>query len=104
MELSKAKVAMSNAVLQLEESNELFSVAADGFNRATFHGFLALGFFIRSGRLFENVGITAVVVTREIARCRLAAQVAIDALVIDVVFSSDVFRVFVCDVSHKILC
>ena len=36
------------------------------------------------------------------SRARLAAQIAIDALVVDVIRPGNVFRIFVCGVSHKV--
>jgi hypothetical protein len=45
--------------------------------------------------------MAAVVVAFEIGRRGLAAQVAVDALVIDVEFARYVFGVFVCGVGHS---
>ena len=87
----------------LEMNRELLlAVIADGFDGTTFHCFFALGFFVGSRWLFENKRVTAVVVAREIGRRGFAAQITIDALIIDVIFSSYVFWIFICDVSHKI--
>jgi hypothetical protein len=38
-----------------------------------------------------------------IVRGRFAAQVAVDALVVHVVFARNVFGIFVCYISHKII-
>jgi hypothetical protein len=85
-----------------ERAGGLGSVIADGLDRAAFFGFLAAGFFFGRLGLLEKVRVTAVLVTLEIVGCRLAAQVAINALVIDVILARNVFRIFVCSVSHKI--
>ena len=77
-------------------------VVADGLDGAAFFGFLASGFLIRRLRLLGNVGVTAVLVPFEVFRCGLAAQVAINALVVNVELARDIFRIFVCSVSHKI--
>jgi hypothetical protein len=52
--------------------------------------------------LFVNERVSAVVVAFEIVRRRLAAQVAVNALVVHVVFARDVFGIAICSVSHKI--
>jgi hypothetical protein len=44
--------------------------------------------------------MAAVVVAFEIGRRSLAAQIAVDTLVIDIEFASYVFRVLVCGISH----
>jgi hypothetical protein len=79
-----------------------FSVIADGFYRAAFLGFFATGFFLGVFRLFVHEGISAVVVSFEIVRSGLAAQIAIYAIVVHVELSTRVFRVSVRDVSHKV--
>ena len=81
--------------------NELAAVVAYSFDRATFFGFFAAGFFFGGLGLFEHVGVTAVIIPLEIVRSGLAAQIAIDALVIDVIFAAGVFGVSVRCVSHK---
>lgn len=50
--------------------------------------------------MLEDVGVTTVLVPPEIVRSGLAAQVAVDALVIDVEFARDVLRIFICYISH----
>ena len=80
------------------------AVIADGFDGATFHGFLALGFFFRRFGLLFHEGITAIVIARKILRRGFAAKVAIDTLVIDVVFARDVFRVSIRNISHNQVC
>jgi hypothetical protein len=80
---------------------EGLAVVANGFNRAAFFGFLATSFFVRIFRLFEDEGVTAVVVAFEIIRSGFAAEIAVNALIVHVVFASNVFRIFVCYISHK---
>src|SRR5436309_1414663 len=62
----------------------LWAIVADGFDRTTFFGFFTAGFLLRVLRLFVNERITAVIVALEIVRRRLAAKIAVDALIIDV--------------------
>jgi hypothetical protein len=81
----------------------LAAVVANRFDRATFLGFLATGFFFRRFWLLVNEGVAAVLIALEIIRGGLAAQIAIDALIIYVVFARHVFRIFICDVCHKIV-
>src|SRR4051812_49783207 len=77
------------------------AVTANGFDGTAFHGFLALGLFFWSGGLFKDVGIAAIIIASEVIRSRLAAEIAIDALVIDVVLSASVLGVAICNISHK---
>jgi len=79
---------------------KLFAVAADGLHRTTFHGFLAEGFLFGGLGLFENVRMPTIVVPFEVGRSRLSAQVAVDALVVDVECAEDVLRIAVGCVSH----
>jgi hypothetical protein len=78
----------------------LSAVVPDRFDRATFHRFLAKRFFLGALRLFVNVGVAAVVVAFVIRRRGLAAKITVDALIIDVVRTGNVFGVFVCCVGH----
>jgi hypothetical protein len=80
---------------------QLRAVASDGLDGTSFHGFFALDFFFRSRRLFIDEGKTAVVISGEVVRRSLAAKIAIDALVINIVFAHYVVRVSVANVSHK---
>src|SRR6202030_399304 len=77
------------------ELHSAFAIVADGFNRTSFHGFLAKRLLLRGGRLLKHIGVAAVVAAREISGCGFPAQVAVNALVIDVKFSRHVFRVFI---------
>ena len=70
-------------------------VAADRFDRAAFHRFFAETFFVRRLRLLVHVGVPAVIVSFEIGGGRFAAQIAVDALIIDVEFARYVLGVFV---------
>ncbi len=78
------------------------AVIADGFHGAAFHGFLAARFFLRRAGLLVNVRITTVIAAGEIVRRGFAAQVAVDALIIDEKFAGHVVSVSICNVSHKI--
>ena len=81
----------------------LLAVATNRFDRAAFHGFLALRFFVGRGRLFEDERISSVIIARVIGRGSFPAQVTINALIVHVVFSGHVFWILICDVSHKFL-
>src|SRR5436309_9805230 len=78
----------------------LRAVAADGFNWTSFHRLLAEPFFFRGFWLLVNIGMAAVVVTFEIGWRGLTAQIAVDALIIDVEFARYVFGVLICHVGH----
>src|SRR5436190_14067391 len=75
----------------------------DSFDRAAFHCFLAKSFFLRRLGLFVNVRMPAVVVPFEIRRRGFAAQIAINALIIDIEFAGYVLGVFVRDIGHGFL-
>ena len=75
-------------------------VVADGFHRTAFLGLLAAGFLVRRGGLLVNEGITSVVVAFKVVRSGFAAQIAVNALVVHVIFSCNVFGISVCYVSH----
>jgi hypothetical protein len=79
----------------------LRAIVTDGFHGATFHRFFAEPFFFRRFRLLVNVGMAAIIVALEIGRSRFAAQIAIDALIIDIEFASYVSRVLVCGIGHS---
>ena len=68
---------------------------ADGFDRATFHGLFAGGLLFGSGRLLFDVAIASVIITGEILRGGFPAKIAIDTLIIDEIFTSDVVRIAV---------
>jgi hypothetical protein len=50
--------------------------------------------------LFVNEGVAPVVIAFVICRSGLTAKIAVDALVVDVIRSGNVFGVFVCCVGH----
>ena len=66
----------------LVRSHSAFAIVADGFDRTSFHGFLAKRVLLRGGRLLKHIGVAAVVAAREISGCGFPAQVAVNALVI----------------------
>src|SRR5205085_5718825 len=78
----------------------LSAVAPDRFDRATFHRLFAKIFFFGRLRLLVNERMTTVVVAFEIRRRSFAAQIAVDALLVDVEFAGGVFGILVGDVSH----
>ena len=51
--------------------------------------------------MLVNIRVTAVIVAFEIGRRGFAAQIAVDALLINVEFSRNVLRIFVCGVRHS---
>lgn len=79
----------------------MIAVVADGFHGAAFLGLFALGLFLRCGWLFVDVGIAALIVAAEIVGCGFATEVAVDALIVHVVFARDVVRILVCFVCHS---
>jgi hypothetical protein len=80
---------------------ELFAVVADSFHWAAFFGFFAKGLFFRRRWLFIYEGITTVVTPSEIVWSCFAAQIAVDALIVDVEFAGHVVAVPIRNVCHK---
>jgi hypothetical protein len=78
----------------------LSAVAPDRFDRATFHRLFAKRFFIGIFRLLIDKGMAAVVIALKVGRRSFAAQIAIDALIVDIELSFYVFRIFICDIGH----
>ncbi len=83
-------------------NRELLPVVADCLNRAAFLGFLAARFFFGGFRLLEDIAEATVFIALEIVRRGFAAQIAINALVVYVIFSRNIFRIFICNISHKV--
>ena len=88
------------STFQRFDGSVLRAVVADRFDRAAFHCLFAKSFFFRRFRLFIDIRVAAVVVPLEIGRRGFAAQIAIDALIIDIEFAWYVFGVFVRDIGH----
>jgi hypothetical protein len=79
------------------------TIVANGLDGTAFLSFLALGLFLGRCGLLGDVSVTAILVASEIVGGRFAAQVAINALVVHEKFARHVFRIFICDVSHKMI-
>jgi hypothetical protein len=94
--------ALAENQLRTGARERLRAVVADGFYRTTFHGLLALALFVVVFWLFEDERIPAVFVALEVVRGGLSAQVAVDALIVDVILAASVIRILIVDVSHRI--
>src|ERR1700732_4734746 len=95
------RVGLARQFIVMGLSHSVFAIVADGFNRTSFHGFLAKRLLLRGGRLLKHIGVAAVVAAPEISGCGFPAQVAVNTLVIAVKFSGHVFRVFIRNVGHR---
>jgi len=91
---------LDSTVIDRRYKSGAVSVIANGFNRAAFHCFLAEAFFVGRLRLLVNVGVAAVVIPLEVRRSGFAAQITIDALIIDIEFARYVLGIFVRGVGH----
>ena len=80
--------------------NQKLGIVADRLDRAAVHRLLAQRLLLGSFGLLEDEAVSAVVVALEVRGGGFAAQVAIDALVIDIEFARDIVAVFVCCVCH----
>jgi hypothetical protein len=83
-----------------DDNKTLPAVVTDCFDWTAFHRFLAKGFLFRRRGLFVDVGMPAIIVAFEIGRSRFPAEIAIDALFIDVEFSGNVLGVFSRSIRH----
>ena len=75
-------------------------VVTDRLDRAAVHGLLAKGQLFRGLRLLEDVGVTSILVAREVCGSRLSAEVAVNALVVTVEDTSHILGIFVGYISH----
>jgi hypothetical protein len=78
----------------------LFAVVTDGLNRTALEGFHAKSDIIIGLGLLVNEGVTTLVVAAEKRRRGLAAEIAVDALLIDVKLTRSVLFPFVCFIGH----
>jgi len=78
------------------------SVVTDRLDGATFHGFLTESLLFGSLRLLVDIGVSAVFVTREISGSCLAAEIAVDALVIAVEGTGYILGIFIGYISHSV--
>ena len=76
------------------------AVVADGFHRAGHEGFAAERSFFGCFGLFSDVRIAVLIISGEIGRRNIAADIAVDALIIDVVLARRVIRKFVSQECH----
>ena len=81
--------------------SELHPVTADRLDRTSFHRLFTQVCFLIALRLLENVAVSAVVIPCKIRGRRFTAEIAIDALIVDVIFAADILRVFVGEISHE---
>jgi hypothetical protein len=84
-----------------KKTRELTAIVANGFDRATFLGFLAASFLLIVLGLLVNEGISAVIVPFKIIGSRLPAKITVNALVIHVILARRVFRISISSVSHN---
>src|SRR5207253_2071378 len=78
------------------------SVIPNRFHWTSFFGLFATSFLFGILGLLIDKRIAAIIVPFEIVGGCFAAQITVDALVIDVILARDVFGIPVCNVSHKI--
>lgn len=81
----------------------LFTVTTDGLYGAASKGFFAESAFVIRLGLLVDVGVAAVIIALEVGMGRFAAQVTVNALIVNVVGSCYVLSVFVCGVGHRIV-
>jgi membrane associated rhomboid family serine protease len=98
--LSAKKPACEGGLKISKLRTGLFAVVADGLDRATLKGFHAESDIVLGLGLLVDEGVTTLVVAAEERRRGLTAEIAIDALLVDVELTGDVLLPFVCFIGH----
>lgn len=78
----------------------MVAVATDGFDRTALERFGAKRDFLIRRWLLMHEGITTFIITGEKCRGGLTAKITVDALLIGIKFSWNVWAPFVCFVCH----
>lgn len=79
-------------VRRLSRNGKLSGVVADSFDRAGVESFLAKLKLFGSFGLLVNVGVAVLVVSSEIGRRSITADIAIDTLPVDIEFAPGIIR------------
>ena len=82
----------------------LLAVVTDSLHGAAFHSFGAESNFLVCHRLLGDVGKTFVVITAKEIRGGLAAQVAIDAVAVNIELAGYILLSLIVDISHCRVC
>ena len=91
----------ASGVLQSEVLAGLFAVVADGLDGAAFHGLGTLGYFFLGSGLLYDKGVTTFIAALKEGRSGFAAEVAVDALLVDIEFAGDVAGPLFSFVCHR---
>ena len=81
---------------------KLGGVVADCLDRASFHGLLAESFLLGRLGLLVDIGVASIFIAGEVSRSSLAAEIAVDALVVAIIGTSDILGIFVGYISHNV--
>ncbi len=84
----------------IRQNSKLFAVRADCLYRTVLKRFLAQGLFLIGGGLFFDERVSRILIAGEEIRRGLAAQIAIDALVVHEECTWDILGILVCFVGH----
>ena len=82
----------------------LLAVVADGLHGAAFHGLGAESHFIIGHRLLTNEGKPLVVVAGKEIRGGLAAEVAVDAIAVNIELAGNILFSLIVDIGHCRVC
>ncbi len=85
---------------EIEWGRALLAVITDGLNRAAFHGFRAGGDFFVRLRLAADVGHALVIIAGEEVRSGFTAQIAVDAVAVNIELARDILFGFIVDIGH----
>jgi hypothetical protein len=98
--VSADRVAFPSLSAVIDRHYRLRAIIPNRFDRTAFHRFFAESFFLWRLWLFIDIGMATVIIPLEVCGRGFAAQIAVDALIIDVEFARYVLGVFVCGISH----
>ena len=78
----------------------LLAIVTDSLYRAAFKSLIAESYLIIGGGLLVDVGETLVVITSKEIGSSLAAQVAVDAVAVDIELAGNILFSFFVDIGH----
>jgi hypothetical protein len=98
--VSAGRVVFPSLSAVIARRYRLRAIIPNRFDRTAFHRFFAESFFLWRLWLLVDIRMATVIIPLEVCGRSFAAQIAVDALIIDVEFALYVLGVFVCGVSH----
>jgi hypothetical protein len=98
--VSADRVVFPSLSAVIDRRYRLHAIIPDRFDGTAFHRLFAQSLFLWRLWLFIDIGMAAVIIPLEVCGRGFAAQIAVDALIIDEKFARYILGVFVCGISH----